>query len=651
MPPAPSVPDAARVPAPIAADPASSPPSGETPSPAAKVTNSGTLRGTVVDDATREPIAAADVWIIASRDPYDGLDEAARIAGEALADPKRALDRHAPVATATTADDGFFECDKLSAFSDWRAVAFDEKCRCAMSKPLRFDDEHATLEVELRLAPTVVLKGTVTDHDHTPIAGATIIVQVRKSKGGAAIMTVESQSGPSAGAWTTATLIGSSFDVSAMKNGYERPASPRHVDVAPGQREVDIDLVLETSTAVPVRGPIVDPAGTPIDLKSRLPELFGEASLDDCVRRHLSIQALRGATELPAVGSNPPNSSGRFDEVVPGIVVPDRNAYEMLVPQGFKGIVYLIADSCVAGAARIEDGTHLPSLPFETSGVVPPLPRATLVVGLIDEARDARVDVRRDEVTVVPAIPQTQGYDVARESTNPSGARVSEFDVYTGRVLVTFARRGFVTTTKELVVAEKGERRIVELPLVRASASIHGHVTVADVIFDGVARKPGVNVSVYAMSTQGFEAVTTMPVAVNDAGRFEITGLAPRDYAVVAESYGSTSAIAHTHAADPPPEIELEIGKGENVRFLVPRPAMTYGLADVMWRIVNAEGVPVLNWLHSHSQQSNQSGQLSATLAPGHYQALFWSRGCRELTREFDVPAPGPIEVRLERAR
>jgi hypothetical protein len=240
---------------------------------------------------------------------------------------------------------------------------------------------------------------------------------------------------------------------------------------------------------------------------------------------------------------------------------------------------------------------------------------------------------------------------VARESTNPSGAHVCEFDVQIGRVLVACARRGFVTTSTELVVAEKGERRIIDLPLVRASASIRGHVAVADVIFDGVARKPGVFVSAYAKSGQGFDAVTTQPVAANDTGRFEIIGLAPRDYVVVAETYGSVPAISRVRATDPPPEIELAMDPGEEVRVRVARPAVTFGLADVMWRVVDPQGVPVVNGLHPGSGVSFSSGELRATLAPGRYQALFWSRGCRELTCEFDVPAAGPIEVRLERAR
>src|SRR5262249_10717001 len=154
-----------REPEPVATDAANTKPDGE-PTPAPAATPIGcAVRGTVVDDATGEPVAGADVWVLPPRNIYGNLDDAARIVGDALKDPELALDRYKPAAIVTTAGDGVFECDKLSTFSDWMAIAFDSSGRCAASRAIQFDEARSTHDVELRLISTFVLKGVVTDSD------------------------------------------------------------------------------------------------------------------------------------------------------------------------------------------------------------------------------------------------------------------------------------------------------------------------------------------------------------------------------------------------------------------------------------------------------------------------------------------------------
>ncbi|HET6164897.1 MAG TPA: hypothetical protein VFG37_14605, partial [Planctomycetota bacterium] len=237
------------------------------------------------------------------------------------------------------------------------------------------------------------------------------------------------------------------------------------------------------------------------------------------------------------------------------------------------------------------------------------------------------------------------------EATDPSGARVCEVDVQIGRMLVAFERRGFVPTTVDVSMTRSGERRVVEIPRVRASASIRGHVAVEEVQFFGVAQKPAAFVSVYAAAQHGFEEVTTAPVAVNEAGRFEVTGLAPREYVLVVESHGASPTIQRVRAAETPPELELSLAQGSEVQLHFARPRLTFGLPDVMWRIVDAEGLPVVNRFHARGQWPVESDGFRETLVPGHYQIVVWSGGCREATREFDVPAAEPVEIALERAR
>ena len=612
----------------------------------------GTVRGTVIDDRSGEPVGGADVWILAAYgQPFDALDDAAALAAAAVADRARALARYAPAATATTAADGRFECDKLSSFSDWKAIAFDVKGRCAISDAIRFDETKTSRDVELRLASTVVLKGRVTDADQAPIVGAKVIVSRMASKGWHGFQMVETQSTPQPGSWTLGPMAATSAEVTAEMKGFERPPTWRHFDIAPDQRELVIDLVLERSDATSIRGPIVDATGTPIALLQSLPILFGEASLEEDVRRHLSIGAIQGTPPIPAPGSLVSAWEKKPDDVFPGRVVPEQNGYEIALPSPFSGLLYLEADSCVVGTARIEDVAHPPPLPFDRSGVVPPAPPATLVVGLVDRATGVRVDVHRDEISVVPAVPKMASFDVAREARNPSGQIVCEFDVHVGRMIVTFNRHRFVTTTAEVVVNDAGERHIVELPLVPATASIRGHVAVEDVTVEDMKWKPAVLLSIYVPSPQGFDAVSTAPILVNEAGRFEIAGLAPQEYAVVVASPRSVPVVEHVRAADPPPELDLSLEHGESVEFHVARPRGICGLADVMWRILDAEGVPLDNSFHPGVQRTTQDGKVGATLAPGHYKALFWSGGCREAMREFDVPTEGLIEVQLARAR
>jgi len=496
----------------------------------------------------------------------------------------------------------------------------------------------------------VVLKGRVMDADRAPIVGAQVVMKVWRGKD-VHIRGFETQAPPEPGAWNSGALAATTIDVTVNAIGFEPSPGWRHVEVITGQREVVLDFVLQRSTETLAHGPIVDPSGAPIDLRRRLPELFGEATLAEDVRRHLSVQAIDASLPVLVVGSPVPDWSVKSGAVVRGQVVPERDGYAIPLPPKFTGVLLLIADSTVAGTARIDDPAAPPPLPFDLSGIVPPAPMATLVVALVDPTTGARVDLHENEIGVTPAVPRMPSYRVAREATDPSGARVCEVDAQIGRMIVAFERRGFVPATVDVSMARSGERRVVEIPLTRASASIRGHVAVEDVLFDGVAQKPAAFVSVYAASQRGFEEVTTAPVAVNDAGRFEVTGLAPREYVLVVESHGVSPTIRRARAAETPPELELSFAQGSEVELHFARPRLTFGLTDVMWRVVDAEGLPVVNRFHARGQWPVASDGFRETLAPGHYRIVVWSRGCREATREFDVPPEGPVEIALERAR
>src|SRR6185369_4363043 len=241
-------PAVAREPEPLAGDREAATAKGDAPAPRVKSAASGRLRGTVVDDATGAPVAGADVWIVDAKHAQSGLfDDAPRIAREAAEDPERARDRYAPAATATTAADGLFECDELSAFSDWRAIAFDETGGCAASNALRFDDPHATREVKLRLVPSVVLKGRVMDADRAPIVGAQVAMKVWRGKD-VHLRAFETQAMPEAGVWNSGALAATTLDVTAHAIGFEPSPEWRHVEVTRGQREVVLDFVLQRST-------------------------------------------------------------------------------------------------------------------------------------------------------------------------------------------------------------------------------------------------------------------------------------------------------------------------------------------------------------------------------------------------------------------
>jgi len=45
------------------------------------------------------------------------------------------------------------------------------------------------------------------------------------------------------------------------------------------------------------------------------------------------------------------------------------------------------------------------------------------------------------------------------------------------------------------------------------------------------------------------------------------------------------------------------------------------------------------------------TGHAGAFLVPGHYRLFVWSKDSREATTEFDLPAAGPLELRLEPER
>jgi hypothetical protein len=599
------------------------------------------VRGIVVDDLGRG-VADAQVWIVpdADFDPHSAADASRRIeSGKSGAAAVAGAPSDETIRTTTNAD-GRFDGVELAGRMIWSVLAFHPEFGGGAAAPLRVDALPATSEVTVTLVRAVRLHGTVRDPDGRLLGGAKVWIMSRESRASSSSTECESgRDGEALGRWSVGPLYARHFEFVPRLDGFAPPTEARKVDVAPGQSDVDVDLVLQPSADVLVSGPIVDESGAAYDLREMI-DAFAVAIPDDRRRPDapnvVALYALDAATPAPAIGDSFPAAPLR------GRVDAEKCSYDVRLPPGFQGALVLAVGGRVAGVAELRDVRSPPPLRVDPTLLDEAPATATIAVKLTDAATGEVLAPNGVDLSV-KLLDRFNAWRQSRTSAHDSTVR--EFTIPLGRAMVIASRTGFTAGCPILELTRAGERREVTIALAKADASIRGRV-----VDESGKPMQRLSIRLYRPSASGFEPVTILPPETNELGAFQIGPLAPEEYLLVADPWEHAPIVRRVRAESSPTELELAATPAERTELRWSRPSDRAN-ANVMWRIFDRDGVPVVDSWTAFSQSSTQGGSHSAGLPAGHYRAFIACEDCREAVVEFDVPASAPIEVRLERAR
>jgi len=601
-----------------------------------------TIEGIVRDVAGR-PVAGAEVMaLVATRYNPPDLSWVAAIAKSSHSASGRGLDEHdtpRPFCTTTSDGDGLF---KLVGFSDedvWMAGATDAEGDCALSQRLEFSAQRRSVACELTLYPAVELAGRVVATDGTPIGGARVnVFYVRRGERAESQGFLAAIAGADKGTWSTGRHPAESFDVTANAPGFVQKQQWLHVDLLPGRRDAKVEVVLEPTEGVLVKGPIVDESGRPADLRERVAAVNRNQGWSDWNLTKLMAFAVADAAAVPEVGAA---LGGAPDS---GRVLFDEQSYEFRLPATFHGWLVLALEGKVVGVARLDETSHAPPLPF-----TPPHEKATdtalVFVTVVDGSSGAVVEPSTANVFVDSVLAMASDDANRAPASVVAPAGTTAFIVPLGHVAVRVIRRGFVSSCPELVLSKPGERVEIAVTLSPADCGIRGRA----LDHDGHPLA-STNVNVYRETGRGLEGIPIEPAQTNSDGSFHVRGLAAGEYAVVVDGGKDAAAVAKATAASPTlPPLELTSTVGVATSFHVAAPPAPDRNSTLTMRIVDSAGVPVVNELGAFLQMWCDRETFSATLAPGRYRVFVWVRACREASVEFDVPAAGTVEIPVER--
>lgn len=599
------------------------------------------IRG-VVRNATGEVQAGVEVVaLIAGRYTTPNVEEMAAIAKEARQATSFAGDYEAPRPKAITKSDeaGRFTLAGLSDEDSWMVGAVDAEGDSAASDTFRFDPKRHELERDLTLIRVLEVSGRVVAPDGKPIGGALVQVDLVRDRSAGTLCFRTNLVGPDVGCWSGGRHAAASFRVAATAPGFLRTVPPMRVEIPAGRRAAEVEVVLQPREGVLMSGPIVDESGARVDLLARARAILGDVVIEDQGYCQL---------EVVDVSDAPPPEIGRHLEGdrERGQILLEEGSYEFRLPARWRGWIVLMLAGRVVGEARVDDVEHAPPLAFVVPPPEPPAESALVIVKVVDGSTGDFIDARTAAVDLEVA--GSMGIDAPTRA--PAGVDVADgavaFVAPLARVRVSTMRRGFISTTPEVVLTRAGERREVTLTLSTANCGIRGRA----LNHDG-SPIPSAEVSVYRAIDPGFEGVPVMPAETDADGSFHVRGLAPGEYTLVVSDGNDAPAVARATAAESPPTVELRSAEGERVHFRIVGPPAADGRTDMTFRIADASGLPVVNYFGAFVQSSWGATTFGATLVPGRYRVFVWPHGCREGSVEFDVPAGGTVDIPVERAR
>lgn len=313
-------------------------------------------------------------------------------------------------------------------------------------------------------------------------------------------------------------------------------------------------------------------------------------------------------------------------------------------------------DKLVAFSATDEDGDL-----GERTSVRMPDDSADARVGTWDFDRDRLRPRRIGDVEVVVA--GRMSCDRVRlDMHDSSPARVehqSAFQVGPGtdleRGLVFYScRRGVVHVKADSITGHAAGHYYFDVPDPPRTEPVTVEVPRADAGVRGVVRhadgSPFSKVPILVCRRERDQLVdaTGDDVYTNSDGEFEFSNLAKGDHFLVVQAWPAEApCIARFTAGLPFPFLEMRTSLVPSTLFRIVAESSTSG-APTHFRIVDHEGVDLMHPDNNDDLRMGKTNEVSVPLTTGRYTVVVDREGCRQRRVEFDVPAPGPVEIRLE---
>jgi protocatechuate 3,4-dioxygenase beta subunit len=228
----------------------------------------GTVRGTVVEDGTTTPVAAATVSVLFSNSlvgaaPSSTTDAAGRFEVRGVPVGAAVIVARKP-GWCQTGDDVLA---KLQALRPWGVVA--DSSDVGSGAGLVVAKQGDVVERTIAMTRGVSLRGRVTGPDANPVAGARVAAEVQSFSGLATVLSEKAWGGASSsltdadGRFEVAAPVGiGKVRVVATAPGFR---SDREIDIEVGGATPPTDIELKLGVGGTIEGRVTDAAGAPVE--------------------------------------------------------------------------------------------------------------------------------------------------------------------------------------------------------------------------------------------------------------------------------------------------------------------------------------------------------------------------------------------------
>ncbi len=602
----------------------------------------GSIRG-VVTDVHGNPVVGANVWAISSTN-YESVYAMDAFTPMAKEQSEQDPRLHSPsdwIGTKTGAG-GRFQFDGLSTVPGWSLGAYEAKTGARITEPRCFERGRSEMDANVELMPGSVVRGVVRDREGNPIGNARVFLHVTYGGRSTRSTIIAEPSGPHAGEFSAGFRCGDSREIECFMPGFlsipKKRVDVAQPDVAPRVDEMELTVVMDRAPGRLVRGRIVDPTGLPVALEPILERHF---AIQGAGRRTLktSVWAIAAGVKPPPLLAGTPTDStiveGRIDFVA--------NMYEVVVPDDFRGSVQLQVSKYVVGTAPLGDLSRAPDVTCDERV----LPASTTVMKVAVRYVDAESKQPID----------LSGEQLPPTAMDPTGTYVplvkEESDLKHGLVVYRCASGSM--RFEPFIAGYAFAQRFVDVPAVPSAEPLILEVPPAARIVRGVARHADgrplarAALSVYRSTPEGIVDATTQPTVTSDEGEFEIAGLAKGEHFVVVSGEPEEAPVVTRFvASDQVTDVELRTSVGVTTSFkLVTKPEN--GTWDLPYfRISDASDLTLFCPRYDWPKLTKSSDSIVLSLLPGHYTVTAQPPHFRESKLEFDVPAPGVVEIPVE---
>lgn len=598
-----------------------------------------TIRG-VVTDLDGNPLANAFVWAIASPAhelPFTLPEFAPLALAQAVSDPARPRP-HAWIEQRTD-EGGRYEFAGLSTVPAWLVGAFRNKIGATVSRLVEFDRSRLESTVDLRLERGIKVRGVLKDEAGAPIGGGLVALYMDGAGSHWSFQEFTDIVGPARGSFEFPLQCGDAFQVAAQAPTYQTTPISR-LPTAEGATGAEVPLVLRRLPGVVVRGAIVDPAGDPLDLLALLDERFPFD--EEGVRwMRASFWAIESGATLPPQQRANMTAPG----VVEGLIDFEKSAYEVVVPERFRGSLELRIDLTTVGSEELDDPSRPPVVEADEARLPEADELTKFAVQLVDAATKAVIDLRHlgSRPRLIP-----DAFAI-EQATGPSDLEhgVVGFRSRVGPARVEVNLPGFAPSRFRVTVPREEAARPTVLEVPRAAAAVRGHAVGSD--GRPLARA---ELFVHRRTPDGWVEAMTQRAVTNLDGEFEFPSLAAGEHAVVVSPpLGEAAGVARFDSGLTS-EVAVRSRIGRPIEFAIRRDLGERGvLPFAVISLLDRDGLQLSRFSNRDltATAEPQVELLTVILEDGPHVVVVSSAGFLEAKVGFDAPCPR-VEIALEPA-